>query len=321
MKLIRGINGIESPLNRPVAAIGNFDGVHIGHRHVINLVNERARETGGTSVVVTFTPHPRSFIDPQERQPMITTFDQRFELIDALGVEVMVVLDFDGNLASMPAEDFVSQILVRRLGIAELFVSRKFRFGHGARGNVDLLRKMAEGHGFTVRLVENIQFRHMIVSSSFIREAVQKGEVELAMKMLGRPFCIVGKVYQDTKRGTEILKFPTSNVKPENELLPESGIYAGAVTHSGRRFPAAAYIGDRPTFGGEKTVVETHIIGFSGSLYGQRISIDFFKKIRNDRKFETPAELQAQIEDDIAEIMEFLKNHDGEPEYQSLVWR
>ena len=187
MKIYNGIGEIDERLSRPVLTVGNFDGVHIGHGRVIGLVVERARKIEGTSVVMTFDPHSRVFFNPDSHEPMITTLEQRLELIESLGPEAVIIQRFDEGFASMEAEDFIVRLLVERLGIAEIFVSAKFTFGHGAIGNVELLERAAGEHGFKLNVVENVHFRHSLVSSSFIRRAVLNGEMELAMRMLGRP--------------------------------------------------------------------------------------------------------------------------------------
>lgn len=320
MKVINGIGEIDERLARPVLTVGNFDGVHIGHGHVIGLVVERARKIEGTSVVMTFDPHSRVFFDPDSHEPMITTLEQRLELIESLGPEAVIIQRFDERFASMDADDFVVKLLVEQLGIAELFVSAKFTFGRGAAGNVALLERAAGEHGFKLNVVENVHFRHSLVSSSFIRRAVLNGEMELAMRMLGRPYAISGVVYADTQRGTDLLSCPTSNIRPENELIPINGIYVGAAKIGDDRFPTATYIGTRPTFEGEKLVIEAHLLGYSGSLYGRVISLEFFKKIRDDKKFPTPAHLQAQIDRDIAEVMAYFKRRKDEPTVKTLNW-
>lgn len=320
MKVFNGIGEIGERMERPVLTVGNFDGVHIGHRRVIDLVVERAREIGGTSIVMTFDPHSRVFFNPDAYEPMLTTLEKRLALIESLGAEVVVIQRFDERFASMDADDFVVKLLVERLGIAELFVSAKFAFGRGAAGNVALLERAAGEHGFKLNVVENVHFRHSLVSSSFIRRAVLNGEMELAMRMLGRPYAISGAVYADTQRGTDLLSCPTSNIRPENELIPIEGIYAGAAKIGGDRFPAATYIGTRPTFEGENLVIESHLLDYSGLLYDRTISLEFFKKIRDDMKFPTPAHLQAQIDRDIAEVRAYFKRRKDEPAVRTLTW-
>ena len=320
MLIFNGTENIEEAISRPIITVGNFDGVHIGHLCVIEMVVERARNVGGSSVVMTFDPHPRTFFNPDSPVPMITTRDQKRELIENLGVDVLIEQPFDNDFASLTAEDFVVKTLLDKVGAVELIVSHKFKFGRHAAGDVDLLAKLAKEHGFALTLIGNLLFRDTLVASSFIRETIDSGEMELATSLLGRPYRIEGDVYPDTKRGTELLNCPTSNVRPENELIPATGIYASAVALEGRRIPAATYIGDRPTFEGDKRVIETHLLDFSGSLYGQRIGVEFFKKMREDMKFESIGDLQRQIGTDIRQIREYLHRHATDPNIQPLHW-
>ena len=320
MLIIEGTESLSEDITRPILTVGNFDGVHIGHLCVIEMVVERARNVGGNSVVMTFDPHPRTFFNPDSPVPMITTREQKRELIEKLGVDVLIEQPFDNDFASLSAEDFVVKILLEKLGTTELIVSQKFRFGRHAAGDIELLGKLAKEHGFAFTLIGNLLFRDTLVSSSFIRETIDSGEMELATSLLGRPYCIEGDVYPDTRRGTELLNCPTSNVRPYNELIPAKGIYASAVALDGERIPAATYIGDRPTFEGDKRVIETHLLDFHGSLYGQRIGVEFFKKMREDIKFASIGDLQKQINTDIRQIREYLHRHAGDPNIQPLHW-
>ncbi len=320
MIIYNGFDEISRPPEGSVVTIGNFDGVHIGHKQVINLVVERARQAGGKSVVITFSPHTRAFFSPDKALPMITTLDQRIELISRLGVDVLVVQTFNLDFAAITAEDFVNKLLLDRLAVSRLIVSSKFRFGKDAGGDVEMLNKMAGEHGFDVEEIEDVRYRYTFVSSSFIRQAIAKGEMEMVMGLLGRPYRITGKVYPDTRRGTELLNFPTSNISPENEIIPVTGIYASAVDVGEKRYPAATYIGTRPTFEGEKLVIETHLIDFHGSLYGQTISIDYFKKMREDIKFDSVEALKNQITIDVQQIREYLSRHADDHLIQPIDW-
>ncbi|HUX07635.1 MAG TPA: bifunctional riboflavin kinase/FAD synthetase [Acidobacteriota bacterium] len=320
MKIYHGFEEITVPPKGAVVTIGNFDGVHIGHQQVIGLAVERARKAGGTSVVVTFSPHTRAFFSREKALPMITSLNQRIELIGRIGVDILVVQPFNSEFAEITHEDFVVKLLLNKLAVERLIVSSKFRFGKGAGGNVEMLRKMAGEHGFKVEEIDDVRYRYTFVSSSFIRQAIAKGEMELVMGLLGRPYRISGSVYPDTHRGTELLSFPTSNVSPDNELIPVKGIYASAVQVDKTRYPAATYIGTRPTFEGDKLVIETHLIDFQGSLYGQTISVDFFKKMREDIKFDSVEALKAQITKDVKQIREYFSRHADDQLIQPINW-
>lgn len=320
MRIVKGVDGIGTPLKYAVMTIGNFDGVHIGHQSIIKKVVESARRNTGTSVLMLFDPHPRTFFNPKEPQKQIMNLENRVALIEELGIDLLIVQPFDKNFASIEPKDFILNYLVKNVGIAELFVSSKFRFGKNAAGGLELLRGLAEQHGFKLEITENVHFRHTVVSSSFIRESILEGEMEIARRMLGRIYTIHGKVYPDTQRGTNIFNTPTSNIVPENELVPALGIYASLVFLEKGKYPAATYIGKRPTFDGKEIVVETHLLGFEGSLYGQRISIGLLKKIRDDRKFSHLSELLSQIVKDIDDVKDYLFNQEDDPELSGLIW-
>jgi riboflavin kinase/FMN adenylyltransferase len=321
MKIYRGINEISEPLKQPVLTIGNFDGVHIGHAEVIEKVVNRAKEIGGTSVVIVFDPHPRTFFSPENPQKLISTMEQRIDIFQELGVDVVIVQPFNQEFASLDANLFIEEYLAGKLNLEEIHVSSKFRFGKGAMGTIQLLEDLADKYGYTVETTENQFFRHTVVSSTFIRNLILEGEMELARFMLGRPYTIYGNVYPDTQRGTNLLNTPTSNVTIENELIPSHGIYAGAITLPEGRYPAATYIGTRPTFEGDKLVVESHILGFSGNLYGERLGVELFKKIREDKKFEHLHDLLAQIQLDVEHVREYLQRHVEDPQLGHLIWK
>ena len=320
MKIYKGIEAIESPLKHPVLTIGNFDGVHIGHQDVIHRVVKQAQKSNGISVVMVFDPHPRTFFNPDNPQRQITTLEQRIDLIEKLDVDAVIVQPFDKAFAELEAETFIREHLARQIGVKELFVSSKFRFGHNAAGNIDMLRALADELGYTVEPVENVHFRHTVVSSSFIRQSILDGEMELARWMLGRPYTIYGEVYPDTQRGTSLLNTPTSNIKPENELIPSLGIYAGTVKIDGTIYPAATYIGTRPTFDGADTVFETHLIGFDGTLYGQRIAVALLKKTRGDMKFDHLSDLLNRIRQDIIDVRAYMEKHKDDPHLKGVTW-
>lgn len=320
MKIFNGIQEISEPLKKPVLTIGNFDGVHIGHVEVIEKVVKRAKEIGGTSVVKVFNPHPRTFFNPENPQHLISTMSQRIEIFRKLGVDAVIIQPFDKEFASLEAVKYVNDHLIKKLRIKELHVSSKFRFGKGAAGTIQLLKEMSETNGFTLVLTENMFFRHTVVSSTFIRNLILEGEMELARFMLGRAYTIWGEVYPDTQRGTNLLNTPTSNVTIENDLIPSHGIYAGAIVLPDGKYPAATYIGTRPTFEGDKLVVESHILGFNGNLYGERLGVELFKKIRNDKKFEHLHDLLAQIQNDVEHVREYLQRHVDDPQLGKLIW-
>lgn len=319
MKIIEGSSRFDKQDKPLILTIGNFDGVHIGHQKTIRMAIEAAREQNGHSAVMLFDPHPRTFFNPSSPQQLITTIEQRKDLIEELGIDLLIIEPFDASFAKLPPAEFIEEILVERLGVSTLYVSSKFRFGKDAAGDISLLQSSGEGT-FTVAPVENVYFRHTVVSSSFIRSAILDGEMELVRHMLGRPYTLSGEVYPDTQRGSSLLNTPTSNIKPVNDLVPALGIYASVVELNGIRYPSATYIGTRPTFDGQHVVIETHLVGFDGSLYGKEISIELFKKNRADARFTHLRDLLKQIRTDIDEAIGYLRRHREDPQVGELNW-
>ena len=261
-------------------ALGTFDGVHLGHRHVI----EAALEAGPEPTVVTFDPHPRTAFG--NRVELLTTLERRLELLDELGVQAVLVVEFTLELARLEPEEFVEQVL-RPIGTEVVVAGADFRFGHGRKGDLELVRSL----GFDVRPVPLVDD----VSSSRIRDFVRGGEVEDAAKLVGRPVEVEGTVVAGEARGGT-LGFPTANLDVRPELVvPGNGIYAGAA--AGHR--AAVSIGTNPHYGGHERRVEAYLLDFSGDLYGQRLVVELWQRLRDEQAFETEDDLIRQIEDDV----------------------
>jgi riboflavin kinase / FMN adenylyltransferase len=275
-----------SPAPAPrTVAIGTFDGVHLGHRAVI----------GGSDTVVTFDPHPLSVIHPEATPKLLTPFAVKRDLIAGLGVEELVVIPFDSDFASRTADEFVEEVLVGRLRAERVSVGENFRFGRGAKGDPGLLRSRSE---FETRVVPLVEVAGETVSSSHIRGLVAAGEVLKAAEFLGGPFLFEGEVVVGDRRGHE-LGVPTANLVPDDRLVcPGHGVYA-AWAHG---FPAAVNVGVRPTFQtGRGLLVEAHLIGFDGELYGETLRIAFIERMRGERRFETVDALVEQMRRDVAE--------------------
>ena len=320
MKIFHSVDDIAEKFKHPIITIGNFDGVHLGHQEVLAKLVEKAKIQNGTSIVMLFDPHPRTFFNPDQPQKQITILERRVKLIEKLGIDVIIVQAFNKEFANISAEAFIKEMLIDKIGVKEIFVSSKFRFGKNAAGNIQLLETLSNQCGFNLDLVDNIQFRHTVVSSSFIRRSIQDGEMEIARLMLGRPYTLYGEVYPDTQRGTTLLDTPTSNIKPDNDLVPSHGIYAGSLEVDGKRHPAATYIGSRPTFGGSSVVVESHIIGFEGNLYGKTVKVELFKKIGKDKKFTHLSDLLNKIKTDIEDAKAYLMKHNKDDQLGNLDW-
>jgi riboflavin kinase/FMN adenylyltransferase len=283
-----------------VVTIGNFDGVHLGHRAILDLVRQRARELGGQAVVVTFNPHPVKVLRPEVNLPLLTTQDQKLKLLADAGLDAVVVLPFSLKFAALPAREFVRQYFCERLRAREVVVGHDYCFGRGREGNIDLLREMGAVHGFTVQVVWGVEVQGAVVSSSLIRAMLRLGKVKEAGQLLGRPYVVTGQVVQGKGRGAKLLGVPTANILTPNELLPASGIYAVRVSRCDAILPGVANIGTCPTFDNSELSLEVHLLDFSGDLYGEPLEVQFVARLREEQRFPSLEALAAQIHADIA---------------------
>lgn len=310
MKIIRDSDAQR--IEASVLTTGAFDGVHLGHQTVINEVKRRASERGVESVVVTFDVHPAVVVRPDTAPKILTRLPRKLELLEALGVDVVYVIEFDEARASTSAEDFVREVFVDRLHAQEILVGSDFNFGKGREGTVDFLRARGEEFGFSVEGLDLIRASDDAtepVSSTAIRRALIGGEVETAAEMLGRPFEIHGVVTQGDQRGRTI-GFPTANVVLPNDMArPANGVYACRYTMpDGSVHDAAVNVGVRPTFyeSADAAVLEAHLLDFEGDLYGQQARVQFMQFLRSERRFNGIDELKAQLDIDIARTRDVL---------------
>lgn len=295
-------NGIESyPRDSApvVASIGNYDGVHVGHARILAGAVEDARERGLPSLLVTFDPHPTTVVAPGRRPSLLTTRRQKFEILEGLGVDALLILRFDAALAAKTGEEFLDQVFLERVRLATLHVGFNFRFGHDRAGDLDLLRRMGASRGFGVVGVPQVVVDGETVSSSAIRRAVDDGDVERARRMIGRPFEVTGIVVRGEGRGRS-MDFPTANVDVENEIVPRRGVYITETSALASRSPSVTNVGVRPTFGPSPLSVETHLLDFDEDLHGERIEIRFLARLRDEVRFPGPSELADQIARDRA---------------------
>ncbi|MFH1023011.1 MAG: riboflavin biosynthesis protein RibF [Planctomycetota bacterium] len=285
---------------RTVATLGTFDGVHVGHQALIRETVAWAAALGADPVVVTFDRHPRSVLTGGPF-PCLTTLPHRLRLFEALGVRDVLVLAFDREMASWEAEEFVRRVFGEGLRAAGVLLGFNCRFGKGRRGDAALLAKEGAAYGFAVRAAPPVEINGTLVSSTWIRQAVQTGDLDAAEAMLGRKYSLFGTVVTGDRRG-RILGFPTANLDPAGMILVPRGVYATSTTAEGRAWPSVTNIGHRPTFGGEKPRerVETHLIGFSGDLVGRDIEVVFRRWIRDERAFPSSEALRTQIARDAA---------------------
>jgi len=298
MRIVRGLPSV-APERRPSAvALGVFDGVHLGHRVILGAAVAHARATGSTALACTFEPHPFEVLQPDRAPQLITTLDERLELVAACGVDGTVVLDFTRELAAVEPEAFVKDVLVDRLAARQVVVGFNHRFGRGARGDADLLRDLGGRLGFSVDVVEPLMVDGAPVSSTAIRAALGRGDLEAAARMLGRPYTLPGKVVAGAGRG-RTLGFPTANIAPERPVLVAPGVYACTTEVAGQRQRAVVNVGVRPTFGEDTLAVEAYLLDFSGDLYGQTLRLVFVSRVREERRFPSVDALRAQIAADV----------------------
>lgn len=289
---------------KAVLTVGNFDGLHLGHRKILRGVVERARATGALAAAVTFDPHPLKVLRPGEAPPLIATLPQRLAGLEQLGLDAVLVLRFDVELSRLSPEEFVLGILVEKLGLSAILVGQNFRFGHQQAGDVRLLGELGRRFGFKVESVPPVVVRREVVSSTAIRQAVQEGRVERAARLLGRPFMLSGKIRSGSGRGAQLV-FPTLNLDPEQELRPAIGVYATETRVCGRLYRSATNVGVRPTFDGKGLTIESHLFDFSEKVAAGPMEVFFWKRLREERKFSGPEALRAQITKDLARARRF----------------
>lgn len=290
-----------------VATIGNFDGVHAGHRAILASAAADGSRRGASVVLVTFDPHPLAVVDPARRPQLLQTRRQKLDALEATGIDGVLFLRFDAALAATSANEFFTKVLAAAVPLAAMHVGESFHFGRGRAGNLELLRGIGATLGFDVVSVPSVRVDDEIVSSSAIRKHVAAGDVQRARLMLGRPFALTGEVVHGEGRG-RALDFPTANIAVENELLPRRGVYVTQSIALALRHPSITNIGVRPTFGGTETVVESHLIDFGEDLYLERMEVRFLARIRDEQRFGSIGELSDQIARDRAAAVAFFRN-------------
>lgn len=308
MKIFHNIDNAD--IQRPtVVTLGVFDGLHLGHQQIMRTVVERARIVGAIPTAITFDPHPRAVLHPDSAPPLLQTLDQRLANFEVLGIEQAIVIRFDKAFATIDAESFIRKILYERLHCKEVHIGKDFAFGRGRQGNIGLLRKVGAELGFVADEVPEVQFRGRRISSSVIRELLAAGNVNLARRMLGRPYGVEGVIERGARRGHTI-GFPTANLRPVNRVIPRYGVYATATLWDGVWRQSITNIGVRPTF--EHTAepsIETYIFDFDEDIYGDVIRVRFIYRIRDERKFNGPEELKLQISKDVLRALNFFERH------------
>jgi riboflavin kinase/FMN adenylyltransferase len=291
-----------------VLTIGNFDGVHVGHRRILETVVARARDLGGQAVVYTFDPHPTKVLYPDASPALLTTLEQKLELLALAGADAVIVEPFSRAFARVSAGAFVREFIHERIRPAEVYVGYDFHFGRDREGSMRMLTETGPRLGFSVTIIPEVTIDEGDVNSTRIRRLVAEGRVEETVAMLGRPYAVRGKVVEGDRRGRRI-GFPTANLGSENEILPGRGVYAGTLRFLGDgepargvELPAVINVGTRPTFEGpEHVLAEAHLIDFEGDLYGRRVELCFRHHLRPERRFPGVEALKQQIGADLVE--------------------
>jgi riboflavin kinase/FMN adenylyltransferase len=304
MRLFHGYENAE--IARPaVLTLGVFDGLHLGHQLIISRVVERARLLGAVPTVVTFDPHPRAVLHPESAPPLLQTFDQKVEAFGVLGVGQAIVIRFTPEFAEVSAEEFLRDVVHERLQAREVYLGRGFAFGRGREGDIELLRRVSRELGFFADEVPEVRLRGQRISSSRIRELLSAGRVNLARRMLGRPYGVEGRVVRGHERGRTI-GFPTANLRPANRVIPRGGVYVTATLIDGSWRRSLTNVGVRPTFEREaEPSVETYVMDWGGDLYGDVVRVRFLHRLRDERRFAGVEELKRQIGRDAARARKY----------------
>ncbi len=307
MQLVRGLHNLKPADHGCVATIGNFDGVHLGHQSVFRHLMEKGAELDLPTTVITFEPQPREFFQPDSAPARLTRLREKLNAIQDTGVQRVAVLEFNNRLAAMPAETFVRELLVEGLGTRFLSVGDDFRFGRGRQGDFGLLRRMGGENGFEVENMNTYKLEADRVSSTRIRELLTLGDLNGAAQCLGRPYSICGRVIHGHKRGRTI-GFPTLNVNMHRLVSPLHGVYAVRVDGLDRQgLPGVANIGNRPMVDGDhRYLLEVHLFDFNAEVYGEHVSVEFVRKLRDEQRFESFEFLRQQIERDAEQAREIL---------------
>ena len=300
-------------INSRVLAIGNFDGLHLGHRALLERLTAHARRLGLPPAVMTFEPHPRELFTPDQAPARLTSLREKLALLESCGVEEVYLLHFSRKLAGLTAEDFIANVLVRGLAVRHLIIGDDFRFGKGRAGDFGMLQSAGQQHDFGVEAMHTIEIDGERVSSSAVREALGGGDLEHAARLLGRPYNISGRVVHGDKIGRK-LGFPTANIQLKRKRVALTGVFAVTVSGLDKRpLPGAASLGVRPTLGlGLRPVLEVHLFDFDRAIYGSHLTVHFLHKLRDEAKYDSLDALTAQIARDVQATRDyFAGTHHG----------
>jgi riboflavin kinase/FMN adenylyltransferase len=308
LPVFKSIAEIPSGFGPSVAAIGNFDGVHLGHREILTAVVNEARNSNSCAVAITFDPHPDQYLRPGDAPKLLTPIPERLHLLAATGIDAVVVLPFDAALANLPAREFVNRILQKSLGVRALHEGQSFRFGHGAEAGVAELKAMGAVCGFNLIVHNAVHVHGLEVSSSAVRALVAAGDMRRARWMLGRPFSVLSTQARGRGIGTRLL-VPTVNLTQYDDLLPAFGVYVTRLVIGDRAFQSVTNVGNRPTFGEASFAVESHILDFEPIEMDETtpIELQFLLRLRGEITWPSPEALKAQIFKDVAKAKRYFR--------------
>lgn len=298
MKIVDDVRAERAEFTKVVLTVGSFDGIHLGHRRILDAVVEAAKRLGGVPSVLTMRPHPRVFFAQDHAPNLLTSERKKLQLLEEAGIEAVFVLPFNAETADIEALDFIHRIVCGQCKAKALVVGHDCRFGKGAKGDFELLERVAPENGFTVEQVPPLVVGTERVSSTLIRERVLQGDLEHVQVLLGRKYSVMGEVVTGRGMGVK-LGFPTANVKPHHSAVPAQGVYIAEVLVAGRKLPAAVNIGIAPTIRHEDVTIEAHVLDFSQEILGEEIEIVFHKRVRPEKKFGSHKELTDQIDRDV----------------------
>jgi len=311
MKLVRGLHNLKPEHHGCVATIGNFDGVHLGHQAVLGQLSEKAAELSLPTTVIVFEPQPQEFFAPHSAVPRLTRFREKLKALLRFSVDRVVCLRFDRRLAAMPAREFIDKVLIEGLGVRYLVVGDDFRFGAKRQGDFAMLQETGARHGFQVVNMHTFYIDGERVSSTRVREALARGDLNEAEKLLGRPYRMCGRVAHGDKRGRSI-GFPTANIHLHRKATPVQGVYAVELFGLDvEPVEGVANVGTRPTVGGARTLLEVHLFDFDRDIYGHHVHVDFLHRLRDECRFDSFDALKQQIERDVENARRYFKHSDG----------
>jgi riboflavin kinase/FMN adenylyltransferase len=308
MEIISGLENVRKKYKDPVLALGVFDGIHLGHQKILRKVKEGAVRIGGTSLLLTFEPHPRKVLDSGNAPPLLTTREEKIRLIEKMGLDLLILIRFDRKFSQVSPREFAEEILDKKLKAKEVFVGPDYVFGKERLGTVKLLKELGQKYGFGVNIVRAVKVNNVVVRSTEIRNLLRQGRIEKASFFLGRNPSFGGRIVPGREKG-RLLGYPTANVKPYSEMIPLRGVYAVKVILEGQKYKGIMNIGRRPTFSqGSETTLEVHLFDFKENIYGKEIEVILLKRIRDEIHFKSIEELERQIRKDESVAKKYFTN-------------